>query len=71
LLIIVVDEQQQPTQRDVLDYLRPRLANWWLPDDVVVIDALPMTATGKVSKLALREQFRDYLVDVTSGRAAR
>lgn len=71
MLIIVVDEQQQPTQRDVLDYLRPRLANWWLPDDVVVIDALPMTATGKVSKLALREQFRDYLVDVTSGRAAR
>jgi fatty-acyl-CoA synthase len=62
LLIIVVDEKQQPTRQDVLDHLRPRLATWWLPDDVVVVDALPMTATGKVSKLALRAQFRDYLV---------
>ncbi len=44
------------TRQDVLDHLRPRIAKWWLPDDVVSVDALPMTATGKVSKLALRDR---------------
>jgi 3-(methylthio)propionyl---CoA ligase len=62
LLIIVADQDHPPTRQEVLDYLRPRIAKWWLPDDVVVVDALPMTATGKVSKIALREQFRDHLL---------
>jgi len=34
-----------------------RVAKWWLPDDVVFVDELPHTATGKVSKRALRERF--------------
>jgi 3-(methylthio)propionyl---CoA ligase len=62
LLVIVVDQERPPTREDVLDHLRSRIAKWWLPDDVVVVEALPMTATGKVSKMALREQFRDHLV---------
>jgi acyl-CoA synthetase (AMP-forming)/AMP-acid ligase II len=59
--VIVVDPSKPPTRQNVLDYLRPRIASWWLPDDVVVVDALPMTATGKVSKATLRERFRDHL----------
>jgi fatty-acyl-CoA synthase len=62
LLIIVPDEERPATREEVLDHLRPRIARWWLPDDVVSVDALPMTATGKVSKLTLRERFRDHLV---------
>lgn len=62
LLVIVPDEERPATREEVLDHLRPRIAKWWLPDDVVSVDALPMTATGKVSKLTLRERFRDHLV---------
>ena len=61
LLIVVPDPARPPTPEEVLDHLRPRIARWWLPDDVVLVEALPMTATGKVSKLRLREEFRDYL----------
>jgi acyl-CoA synthetase (AMP-forming)/AMP-acid ligase II len=64
LLVIVTDQQHPPTRESVLDHLRPRVARWWLPDDIVFVEALPMTATGKVSKIALRECFRDHLVKV-------
>ena len=40
--------------------LGEHFAKWQLPDDVVYVDALPLTATGKVSKLTLREQFADH-----------
>jgi acyl-CoA synthetase (AMP-forming)/AMP-acid ligase II len=40
--------------------LRSRVATWWLPDDVAFVDELPHTATGKLHKLRLREQFQDY-----------
>ena len=63
LLVLVVDPATAPSRDAVLDHLRPRIAKWWLPDDVVVVDALPMTATGKISKLALRERFRDHLAE--------
>ncbi|MBL8705964.1 MAG: hypothetical protein JNM30_14025 [Rhodospirillales bacterium] len=62
LLIVVVDKDRPPTREAVFDHLRSRIARWWLPDDMVVVDALPMTATGKISKLTLRDQFRDHLV---------
>ena len=37
-----------------------QVAKWWIPDEVVVVDELPHTATGKLNKLALRQRFRDY-----------
>jgi fatty-acyl-CoA synthase len=37
-----------------------KIAKWWMPDDVVFVDTIPHTATGKILKTALREQFRDY-----------
>lgn len=39
--------------------LQDKVAKWWLPDDVVFVKDLPRTATGKVSKLLLREQFKN------------
>lgn len=62
LLLLVADDQRPPTREQVLDHLRARIASWWMPDDVVFVDELPMTATGKVSKVTLRERFRDHLV---------
>ena len=37
-----------------------KIAKWWMPDDVTFIDEIPHTATGKISKLTLRETFKDY-----------
>jgi fatty-acyl-CoA synthase len=39
-----------------------QVPKWWLPDAVLVVDQLPHTATGKLSKLTLRQHYRDYLL---------
>ncbi len=50
------------TRDEVLDYLRDKVAKWWLPDDVLFVDEIPLTATGKISKLQLRKQYGDYVL---------
>jgi fatty-acyl-CoA synthase len=60
LLLVVLKEGARVAAADMLDHLRPKIASWWLPDAVEFVDKLPMTATGKVHKLTLREQFKDY-----------
>ena len=45
---------------EILDFLRPRVARWWLPDGVVFLDAIPKTGVGKFDKKVLRERFRDW-----------
>jgi acyl-CoA synthetase (AMP-forming)/AMP-acid ligase II len=47
------------TREAMLEHLRARMASWWLPDDVVFVDTLPMTATGKINKVTLRAQFAE------------
>ena len=49
-----------PTKAEILDVLGAKIAKWQMPDDVVFVDALPMTATGKISKKDLRAKFSDY-----------
>jgi fatty-acyl-CoA synthase len=48
------------TKEEILDYLSTRVLKWWLPDDVVFIEAVPKTSVGKFNKRALRERFKDY-----------
>jgi acyl-CoA synthetase (AMP-forming)/AMP-acid ligase II len=60
VLIVVPVAGSTPNGDDILTYLKDKIAKWWLPDDVIFVDELPMTATGKVSKMTLREQFKDY-----------
>ncbi len=52
----------QVTKEEILDYLRPRVARWWLPDDVVFIDAVPKTSVGKFDKKVLRKRFETYQI---------
>ncbi len=44
----------------VLDAIRPRVASWWLPDDIVVADEIPLTGTGKIDKKLLRTRYADH-----------
>ncbi|MBV9077086.1 MAG: long-chain-fatty-acid--CoA ligase [Methylobacteriaceae bacterium] len=60
LLIVVPKSGREPDKDGVLEHLRPHIAKWWMPDDVVVVPEIPHTATGKILKTALRERFRDY-----------
>jgi fatty-acyl-CoA synthase len=60
LLVAVKAPGAEPTKAEVLDVLASKVAKWQLPDDVVFIDALPLTATGKISKKDLRARFADY-----------
>jgi fatty-acyl-CoA synthase len=62
LLIVVKRPGQEVTREALLDYLGTRLAKWWLPDDVVFVSELPHTATGKVLKLKLREQYKGHVL---------
>ena len=45
---------------EILEFLRPRVARWWLPEGVVFLDAIPKTGVGKFDKKVLRERFRDW-----------
>ncbi len=62
LLIVVRAPGADVAKEDVLAWLTPRIAKWWIPDDVVFVEALPHTATGKLLKTELRERFRDHLL---------
>ncbi|TCJ15300.1 fatty-acid--CoA ligase [Rubrobacter taiwanensis] len=60
LAVVVLKDGQSATEEELIDYLRPRFAKFWLPDAVEFVDEIPRTATGKFLKMALREQFKDY-----------
>jgi fatty-acyl-CoA synthase len=60
LLIIVPKKGEAPTREELLTFMDGKIAKWWMPDDVVLVNEIPHTATGKILKTALRDQFRDY-----------
>jgi fatty-acyl-CoA synthase len=60
LLVIQLKQGQQATREDILKYMEGKIAKWWMPDDVAFVDGIPHTATGKILKTALRDQFKDY-----------
>ena len=61
ILIVTLRDGQDLDREALIEHLRKRVAKWWLPDDVVVVKSLPYTATGKIKKLDLRQQYRFYL----------
>jgi fatty-acyl-CoA synthase len=60
LLLAVMRSGHTATREELIDYLSGEVAKWWLPNDVVFVDELPHTATGKLLKMKLREQYRDH-----------
>jgi fatty-acyl-CoA synthase len=60
LMIVVRKAGHEVARDDVLAFLDGKVAKWWMPDDVVFVDELPHTATGKLQKMKLREMLRDY-----------
>ncbi len=60
LLIILKKPGAEVGRDELLDFLKDKIAKWWLPDDVAFVETIPHTATGKILKTKLREDFRDY-----------
>jgi fatty-acyl-CoA synthase len=61
ILIVTLKEGESLDRQEMLEFLTDKVVKWWMPDDVIVIDEMPMTATGKIRKLTLREQYWDHL----------
>jgi acyl-CoA synthetase (AMP-forming)/AMP-acid ligase II len=60
LLLVVKKKDTQVTREELLKFFEGKVAKWWMPDDVVFVEQLPHTATGKLLKTKLREDFKDY-----------
>ena len=60
LLLIVRDDDSQVGEPEIRDFLSKEVAKWWLPDAIEFVTELPHTATGKLSKKDLRDQYRAY-----------
>ncbi len=60
LLVVKPIDNSTVSASELFDYLTDKVAKWWLPDDIAFVDDIPLTATGKISKVQLREQFHDY-----------
>ncbi len=60
MLVVVLKPGASATREEILAFFDGRIAKWQIPDDVVFVDEIPHTATGKIQKLRLREQFKDH-----------
>ena len=48
------------SEASIVEYLQDKIAKWWLPDEIVFVDELPHTATGKILKRQIRDDYKDY-----------
>jgi fatty-acyl-CoA synthase len=63
LACVVPVEGEQISFDELIEFLTPRMAKWWLPSAMEIIDEVPKTSVGKFSKKTLRERFADYTVE--------
>ncbi len=63
LMLVVLVNGQSVTSQEIIDFLAEDVAKFWLPDEVLFVDELPHTATGKLLKMDLRERFKNHLLD--------
>lgn len=61
LMLLVVNNNAQVDKEQVKDFLADKIPSWWMPDDFVFVDDLPIGATGKIQKKDLREQYQHFL----------
>ena len=73
LLLVKLRAGEDATKGEFLDFLDGKIAKWWMPDDVVFVDEIPLGATGKIDKKLIRERMKDYVLPaapVANGTAA-
>jgi fatty-acyl-CoA synthase len=60
MVLVMKPDAAAPDLAAMNAFLADKVAKWWLPDDLVVVDEIPHTATGKILKTKLREAFKDH-----------
>ncbi len=70
LACVVLKPGEAATRDEIFDFLRPRFASWWLPDDVVFVPTIPKTSVGKFDKKVLRGEFQAYELPAHSAHAS-
>lgn len=63
LMLLVRTPLSKVSKEEISLYLKSKIPSWWMPDDFVFVESLPIGATGKVQKKELREQYEEYLID--------
>jgi fatty-acyl-CoA synthase len=69
LLVVVLKKDQSASKDEILRFMQGKVATWWMPDDVVFVDEIPHTATGKIQKTTLRESFKGYVLPSAASSA--
>ena len=67
VLVLKLKPGETLDKQEHLDFLQGKIAKWWMPDDVVQVDDIPLGATGKIDKKTLREQMKDYRLPTAAG----
>ena len=62
ILLVKLKEGETATKEEFLLFLRGKIAKWWMPDDVVFVDDIPLGATGKIDKKLIRSKMKDYVL---------
>ena len=60
LLLIVLKPERSPAKEEILAFMQGKIAKWWMPDEVLFVPEIPHTATGKISKKTIRDQFKEF-----------
>lgn len=67
VLVIKLKPGESEDKQEHLDFLQGKIAKWWMPDDVVFVDDIPLGATGKIDKKLVRERMKDYVLPTAQG----
>ena len=70
LLLVKLKTGEAATKDEFLQFLDGKIAKWWMPDDVVFVDEIPLGATGKIDKKLIRERMKDYVLPPAAGVAS-
>ncbi|WP_165185686.1 long-chain-fatty-acid--CoA ligase [Caulobacter soli] len=62
ILLVKLKEGESATKEEFLEFLQGKIAKWWMPDDVVFVDDIPLGATGKIDKKLIRQRMKDYVL---------
>jgi len=69
LLLVRLKDGETAEPAEFLRYLDGKIAKWWMPDDVVFVDDIPLGATGKIDKKLIRQRFEGYLLPTATAKA--
>jgi fatty-acyl-CoA synthase len=70
ILLVKLNPGEKAEPAEFLEYLEGKIARWWMPDDVLLVDDIPLGATGKIDKKLLRQQMADYVLPSAREKAS-